>query len=235
MVTMHRYLIWTNQLLLFMFIALIGHVVLGLLSARFDLQCSASSDASNVGEETAARSSPTWTHVGDVFLKVWPKASTGFPLFILYDMISPKYGVRPQERPSYRLLTLVWISFTITLCHKNIFHLPTTKQLINGALVCATLELIAKVLLYSYGSWFRDPEDQSQALEDGEKPTELDDGCTDPGKLEATLNRPWTWTIRNALSWKKCDAETDLQAREEEEVSWTASTRRGPLDGAITP
>lgn len=44
----------------------------------------------------------------------------------------------------------------------------------------------------------------------------LDDGCTEPGILEASLNRPWTWTVLDALSRKKHEAEIAVQEQEKD-------------------
>lgn len=51
---------------------------------------------------------------------------------------------------------------------------------------------------------------------------ELDDGCTETGKLEASLRRPWTWTVRNALSWNKHDTEREVQEQGKEPVKSAA-------------
>lgn len=50
-----------------------------------------------------------------------------------------------------------------------------------------------------------------------DKSNEIDDGCTQIGRLEASLNRRWTWTVRNALSWKRQDSEKQGQGNEEED------------------
>jgi hypothetical protein len=92
-------------------------------------------------------------------------------------------------------------------CHKHVIHLPTMKQLMNGGLLYAAVEISSKML-----SWLLGSQDQSQALTESgkaftadpfehigvtltglaEELIELDDGCTETGKLEASLKRPWT-------------------------------------------
>jgi hypothetical protein len=118
----------------------------------------------------------------------------------------------------------------------------TTKHLIKATVLSAAWELIARLLFSHHGFALEDPPNESQDLtEDGkeytrfpttpshvkpadyrnpvEKPTEIDDGCTAIGRLEASANRRWTWTVRNALSWKRHDAERQAQGQQEEEDS----------------
>ena len=96
---MHTYFTLTNQGLLFLFSVLMGHVV----SYLIDFHCPVLATGSNVNTDDRSWVS-LWTHLGRLFLTIWPQAVAVLLLSMQYDMLdrSATGGAQGTRRLRHR-------------------------------------------------------------------------------------------------------------------------------------